>query len=95
MGVLVTSSVTKNGSSISRRYPAHRRRADEPRFEEALVAQETQRAQHRVGVDSEHRREVPRLWDALAGRGFAVGDRAADFGRDLLVEEHRVTAIDG
>ena len=75
--------------------PAHNDRSAAAHFEEALVSKETQRAQHRVGIDLEHGREVFRLGDALARCRFAVGDRAADLSRDLFVEEHWITAIHG
>ena len=65
-----------------------------PELEQPLLAQEAEGPQDGVGVDLEHRGEIARGWEALAGLCFAVGDRAPDFGRDLLVEFGRLVAVD-
>jgi hypothetical protein len=54
--------------------------------EQAFVAELAECAQDGVGVDAEDRGEVSGRWQAFAGFGFAVGDGAADFAGDLLVE---------
>lgn len=63
-------------------------------LEEAFVAQQSECAQDRVGVHAEHGGEVASLRDAFAGLGFAVADRAADLGGDLLVQQHRIGTVD-
>lgn len=68
--------------------------APAPEFEQALVAQHAQSAQHGVGVDLEHRGEIPRGRQAPAWAGLAVGDRAADLRGDLDVQERRVGVVD-
>ena len=53
-----------------------------------------ERAENGVGVDAEDGGEVLGGRQALAGLGFAVGDRAADLAGDLLVELEGVVAVD-
>ena len=55
-------------------------------FEQALVAQGAQSAQHGVCVDAEHGCHVFGEREPLARTSFAVGDRAADFRCDLEIE---------
>jgi hypothetical protein len=64
-------------------------------FEQAFVAQQPEGAQDGVAVYAEDGGEVACLGDAVAGTRFAVGDRAADLGGDLLVQRGGVGAIDG
>ena len=33
-------------------------------------------------------------WEPVTGFGFAIGDRLADLGGDLLVQKSRVVAVD-
>jgi len=56
-----------------------------PHFEQSLVAQGSEGAKHRVGVDTHHGCQVPRRGQALTGLGFAFGDSATDFSCDLVV----------
>jgi hypothetical protein len=63
-------------------------------LEQFLVAQQPQRAQDGVGVDLEHGGEVARGRQPFAWLRFAVGDRAADLGGDLLVQFGRLVAVD-
>ncbi len=72
-----------------------RDRSTASHFEEALVAQQPQRAQDRVGVDAEDGGEIPGLRDAVAGTGLPLSDRAADLRRHLFVQRRGVAAIDG
>ena len=68
--------------------------APAPELEQALVAQETKRAEHRVRVHLEDGREVAGRRKALARLRLAVGDGAPDLGRDLLEELGRFLSID-
>lgn len=63
-------------------------------LEETFVPEETERTEHRVGVDAQHRRQVPGRGQALAGAGLPVGDGPSDRGGDLFVKGQRVGAID-
>ncbi len=63
------------------------------KLEQAFVTELPECPQHGVGVDAEHGREVAGGRQPLARRGFAVGDGAADLGRDLLVQIGRLIAI--
>ena len=63
-------------------------------LEQSFVAQEPEGAQDGVGVDVHDGGEVACGGEALAGLGFAVGDRAADLGGDLVVQEGGVVAVD-
>ena len=63
-------------------------------LEQPFVAEEAQRAQDGVGVDLEHGGEIAGGREALARRCFAVGDRAADLGGDLLVQLDWLVAVD-
>jgi len=49
-----------------------------PELQQAFVAQQPQRAQRRVGVDAEHRRQIARWRESLTGPGLAVRDRPSD-----------------
>jgi hypothetical protein len=55
-------------------------------LQHSLVTQLVEGAQHRVGVDAEDSREVPRRREALTGLGFTVGNRPPDLASDLFVE---------
>ena len=59
-------------------------------LEQPLVAQQPQRAQDRVPVDTEDGREVARRRQALALARLAVGDGPPDLGGDLVVEGGRI-----
>jgi hypothetical protein len=61
--------------------PRPRRNSSRP-----FVAERSQGAEDGVGVDAEEGGKVARRWEALAGFRFAVADRSADLGGDLLVE---------
>jgi hypothetical protein len=63
-------------------------------FEQSFVAEQSEGAEDGVGVDVEDGGEVFGRWEAFAGFGFAVGDGAADFGGDLLVEVGGVVFVD-
>lgn len=63
-------------------------------FEQSLVAEQSEGAQDGVCVDAHDGGEVAGWWEAFAGFGFAVGDRATDLCGDLVVEERRVVAVD-
>ena len=64
-----------------------------PELEQALVAQQAQRPQHRVGVHAQDRGEVTGRWKSLARAGLPVGDRAADIGRDLVVQKSGIATV--
>jgi hypothetical protein len=81
-----------NGAALRR--AGDRDAAAAPKLEQALVAQRSQRAQDRVGVDADDGREVARWRQPLARPRFAFGDRAADLGRDLCVQVGRIMAVD-
>ena len=57
-----------------------------PELQDTLVAEVAQRVEHGVGVHAEHGGHVAGGWETLARTDFALGDLAADPGRDLLVE---------
>jgi hypothetical protein len=63
-------------------------------FEETLVAEQSERAEDGVCVDAHDGGQVPGGWQAVAGLGFAVGDRLTDLRSDLLVKERRVVTVD-
>jgi len=63
-------------------------------LEQALVAQDAQRAQSGVGVDSEDGGQVAGRGQSLAGLSLPVGDCPADLGRDLLVQLGRFVPVD-
>ena len=63
-----------------------------PELEQAVVAQQAQRAQPGVLVHA-YRCEVPRRGKSLAGQRFAVGDRPTDIGGDLLVQQGPTTKL--
>lgn len=54
-------------------------------LEQSLVAQGTECAEDGVCVDTQYSGKVSGGWEPLAGLGFTFGDRATDFGGDLLV----------
>jgi hypothetical protein len=62
-------------------------------LEEPLVAQQPKRPQDGIGVDADHRGEIPSRREALTRFRFAVGDRPPDLPGDLVVEQRRVSAI--
>ena len=57
-----------------------------PELEQPLVAQRVQRAQHRVPVHAEHRRQVAGRREPVARPRLAVGDRPPELAGNLLVE---------
>jgi hypothetical protein len=61
--------------------------------EQALVAQLAECAQHGVGVDAKHGREIARRWQSFAGVGFPVGDGTADLSGDLLVQLRGIASV--
>jgi Mg-chelatase subunit ChlD len=63
-------------------------------LEESFVAELAEGAQDRVRVDTEHRSEVARGRETLAGLGLAVGDRSPDLGGHLLVQLRRFGSVD-
>jgi hypothetical protein len=63
-------------------------------LDDALVAQVAQSTQNGVGVDAQDGRHIARRRQPFAGRGLAVGDRAAERGRDLLVQIQRRVAVE-
>lgn len=68
--------------------------ASAPELEQSLIAEEAQRAEDSVAVDLEDCGEIAGGREALTGRCFAFGDRAADLGRDLLIQLGRLVAVD-
>src|SRR6266511_438470 len=68
--------------------------ATAPELEQPLVAKLAQRPQHGVRVDAEHGGEVARRREPLPRLRLALGDRAADLRRPLLVQIRRLCAID-
>src|SRR5581483_7007492 len=65
-----------------------------PELKQPLVSEGAQRPQDCVGVDADHGGQIPCRWQALAWAGLAVGDCAADLGRDLLVQARRIVVVD-
>ncbi len=63
-------------------------------LKQPLVAQLSQRSQDSVGVDIEYGGEVSGGWEALSGGCLALRDRAADLCGYLVVEQHRLIAVD-
>ena len=64
------------------------------KLEQPFVAEEAERAEDGVGVDTEDCCEVAGGREPLAGLRFAVGDGAADLGSDLLEEFDRFGTVD-
>ena len=67
--------------------------APPPELEQTLVAQDAQRAKNGVRVHLQHGRQVARRGKPLAGADLAVGDRATQCRRDLLVQVRRVVGV--
>ena len=64
-------------------------------FHQSLVTQYPKRAQHRVRVHTEFRRQVPRLGNLFARTRFALRDGSPYLCRDLLVEQGRICTVEG
>ncbi len=62
-------------------------------LEQTLVAQDAQRTQHGVRVDTEDGGEILRGWESLARLRLSFGDRPAELAGDLLVEIRRVVPV--
>ena len=55
--------------------------------------QRVQRAEHGVGVDPQHRGQVPGWREPLTRAGLTLGDRPADRRSDLLMQRHQAGVI--
>ena len=73
--------------------PGDRDATAAPELQQALVPQQPQRAQHRVGVDLQHGGQVSCGREPLTGPDLSVRDRAADLGADLVVERQWVAPV--
>ena len=62
-------------------------------LQQALIAQHAQGTQHGVGIDVQHRRQVPGPRQPLAGADLPVRDRPADAGANLVIQRQGITAI--
>lgn len=72
----------------------HRHPSSPPELEQPFVAQDPKRTKDRIGVDLEDSGQVLRRRQAFSGSSLTLRDRAADFGRNLIVEGDRLRAID-
>jgi hypothetical protein len=63
-------------------------------FNDALIAQDAEGAQHGIGIDAKFCREVLRLGDPLAGSRFSVSDGTANRPRDLLVQQRWIAPVE-
>jgi hypothetical protein len=63
-------------------------------LQQALVAEQSEGAQHGVGIHPQDRREIAGWGQSFAGARLSVGDRPADLPGDLVVEQSRVGSID-
>ena len=59
--------------------------ATTPEIQEPLVAKGSESAQDRIPVHAQLSGQISGWGEALAGHGLAVGDRAPDLRRDLLM----------
>ncbi len=73
--------------------PGHVDAAPAAELQESFVPQQPQGSQHRVGVDLEHGSKVAGGRQPLSRGCLALGDRAADLARDLVVEQDRSIAV--
>lgn len=62
-------------------------------FQKALVAEQSQGAQHGVGVHPQDGREVPGGGQSLTGACLSIGNRPSDLPGDLVMEQSRVGSI--
>lgn len=62
-------------------------------FNQAFVAQQPQRAEHRIAVHVQHGRKVAGGREPLARADLAVGDRPADFRAHLFIEGQRILPV--
>lgn len=62
--------------------------------EQSLITEDSQRPQHRIGIDAENGCQISSGREALARLCLAVGDRPADLGGDLIVQICRLVAVD-
>jgi len=75
------------------RTPDDSNRSTPTHFNEALVAQHPQGAQHGVRIHTKFGGEIPCLWNTFARTGFAFGDRPSYLGGHLLVQQGGIAAI--
>ena len=80
-----------HGTTIGR--SRNRDASSSTKLEQTFVAQNTQRPQDRIGIDIEHRREVPRRRKAFASRRFAIGNCFAKFRGHLIVQRNRIARV--
>ena len=71
-----------------------RHTASAAELEHALVAEYSQRPQHRVGVDAQDGRHVAGRGEALTRPDVAVGDVTAYLAGDLVVQGHGVVPVE-
>lgn len=76
------------------RTPGHGDAATAAELEQPFVAEDAERPQDCVRVDAENGGEVARWGQPLAGFRLALRDRAAELGRNLLVEVGRFVPVD-
>jgi hypothetical protein len=63
-------------------------------FNEPLFSQETQCAEHGVGIHPEHCGEVLGLRDPFTRTGFSLGDRSSNIGGHLFMEGRAIRPVD-
>src|SRR3984957_8277937 len=63
------------------------------KLQEPLVPEYPQGTEDGIGVDPEHRGQVPGRWKALARTRFTLGDRPPDQARNLFVQRRGATRI--
>jgi hypothetical protein len=77
-----------------RRLPSDRDPMASPELDESFVSQLPQRTENRVGVHPEDFGQIAGRRQTLTGTRLAFGNGSAYLGRDLLVEESRITWVD-
>jgi photosystem II stability/assembly factor-like uncharacterized protein len=68
--------------------------ASAPKLEQPLVAELSERAQDRVRVDAQHRRQVTCRRESIAGLGLSLCDRPTYLAGDLLVKIDGLVAVE-
>lgn len=76
------------------RLTRHSNGATPSHFNDPFVSQDAKRSQDRVGIDSEFRGEVLRLWNALTRCRLTFGDGSADRSGHLFVQQCGVAPVE-
>jgi len=85
---------TGDQEALCRSVPGHSDAPPSAELQEPLVPEHPQGTEDGIGVDPEHRGQVPGRWKALAGTRLSLRYRPPDQARNLLVERRRAAGID-